>query len=121
MSSIINTQNLDKVFEALANVHRRNIIYALGLQPHSINQLASQRGITLPAIHKHIKILKSADMIIEKKIGRTHFLAIKRDSLQGLQEWLVQYHTYWGHDKETLENYAKHLTDKKSMKGGEEK
>ena len=47
--------------------------------------------------------------IQEKKIGRTHFLALKRQSLRGLQEWLMQYQAYWGNDNETLENYATYL------------
>jgi DNA-binding transcriptional ArsR family regulator len=113
--------NLDKIFEALANEHRREIVYVLGLQPYSINQLASMRNLSFPAIHKHIKILKTANLILEKKIGRTHFLTLKRESLRALQDWLMQYHTYWGSDKETLKNYANYLKDKKSMKGGEKK
>jgi DNA-binding transcriptional ArsR family regulator len=102
-------QDLDKVFEALANEHRRDIIYVLGLQPYSISQLASQRGLSLPAIHKHIKILENAGMIKTKKIGRTKFLTLNRQSLRGLQDWLTQYHPYWGSSEETLENYAKYI------------
>lgn len=105
-------QDLDNVFEALANQHRREIIYVLGLQPYSISQLASMRGLSLPAIHKHIKILESVNMIKLKKIGRTHFLTLNRESLRGLQDWLMQYHAYWGSNKETLENYAQYLTKK---------
>lgn len=112
---------LDKIFEALANEHRRDIIYILGLQPHSINQLAYMRGLSFPAIHKHIKLLKTAELVIEKKIGRTHFLTLNRESLRILQHWLMQYHTHWGSSEETLENYAKYLTQKKSTKGGEKK
>lgn len=115
MSNTTNTQDLDIIFEALANQHRREIIYALGLQPHAISQLAAMQNLSLPAIHKHVKILKHADMVIEKKIGRTHFLALNKKSLRGLQNWLMQYHTYWGNDKETLENYATYLK-KKIMK-----
>ncbi len=83
-------QDLDIIFEALANKHRREIIYVLSLQPCSISRLASMRGLSLPAIHKHIKVLEKADMIIRKKIGRTNFLALNRDSLRGLQEWVTQ-------------------------------
>ncbi len=104
-----NSPDLDKIFEALASKHRREIIYALSLQPHSISQLADMRDLSLPAIHKHIKILEDADMIIRKKVGRTNFLAFKRDSMRILQEWLEQYHTYWGNNQETLENYIKYL------------
>jgi DNA-binding transcriptional ArsR family regulator len=109
------TQDLDKIFEALANKHRREIVYVLGLQPYSISQLASMRNLSLPAIHKHIRILENASIIVRKKIGRVNFLTFNRESLLGLQNWLAQYHAYWGSNRETLDNYAKHL------KGGEYK
>jgi DNA-binding transcriptional ArsR family regulator len=115
MTTHTDSQDLDNIFEALGNQHRREIIYALGLQPHSISQLAAIRGLSLPAIHKHIKILENAGLITGKKLGRTHFLALNKHSLRGLQEWLMQYQAYWGNDKETLANYEQYL------KGGEKK
>ena len=109
MVEIRESQDLDNVFEALANKHRREIIYVLSLQPCSISQLASMRGLSLPAIHKHIKILEKGGMVIRKKMGQTNFLTLNRDSLHGLQDWLAQYHTYWGSNDATLENYAQYL------------
>ncbi|MBN4081235.1 winged helix-turn-helix transcriptional regulator [Caldithrix abyssi] len=103
------SKDLNNVFEALANQHRRDIIYVLGLQPCSISRLASMQGLSLPAIHKHIKVLESAGIIIRKKIGRTNFLTLNRESLRGNQDWLMQFHTYWGSEEETLENYAQYL------------
>ena len=114
------SETLDKIFEALGNQHRREIIYALSLQPHAISQLAAFRGLSLPAIHKHIKILEHAGLILSKKIGRTHFLTINRLALQNLQEWLMQYHAYWGNNNEIHTNYEQYLK-KKSVKGGEKK
>ncbi len=116
MTKSHNPQDLDNVFEALANKHRREIIYVLSLQPCSISQLAFMRGLSLPAIHKHIKVLAIADLILRKKIGRTNFLALNRESLGGLQQWVKQYHTYWGSNEATLENYAQYLGGKKPKK-----
>ena len=113
-------RDLDRVFEALANAHRREIVYVLGLQPYSIHHLADMRGLSLPAIHKHIKILESAGMVKRRKIGRTNFLILDRESLRGLQDWLGQYHAYWGTEEETLENYETFLSEKQAnlMKKG---
>jgi DNA-binding transcriptional ArsR family regulator len=109
MTKIQDPPNLDNVFEALASKHRRGIIHVLSLQPCSISQLAAMHSLSLPAIYKHIKVLEQGDMIIRKKIGRTHYLALKRKTLQGLQDWLMQYQTYWGNDEATLKNYAEYL------------
>lgn len=99
-------QDLDGIFEALANKHRREMIRLLGLQPYSISQLAAMRGLSLPAIHKHIRVLEDCGMVIRRKTGRTNYLTLNRKALLGLQDWLAQFHAYWGTEKETLENYA---------------
>ena len=100
---------LDLLFAALANRHRREIIYALALQPHSISQLADLRGLSLPAIHKHITILEDAGMVTRRKAGRSNHLALERASLRALQYWLAEFHAYWGTGEETLENYANYI------------
>lgn len=115
-----NPKDFDKLFEALANKHRRSIIYLLSLQPYSISQLASMHHLSLPAIHKHIKVLEKGGMIIRKKIGRINFLTLNRESLLRLQDWLGQYRPYWGNNKETLENYAQYLS-KQNTKHKEKK
>lgn len=103
------TRDLSPVFEALANDHRREIVYALGLHPRSISQLASLRGLSLPAIHKHIRMLEEAELVIRKKVGRTNVLALNRAPLRRLQAWVKEFHPYWGDDRETLDNYARYL------------
>src|SRR6266516_3197594 len=112
MSEIPN--DLDSVFEAVANAHRREIIYLLGLQPYSIHHLAEIRRLSLPAIHKHIRLLENAGIVKRRKIGRTNFLTLNRSALRSLQDWLGQYHAYWGTEEETLENYERFLSKKQA-------
>ena len=83
-------QELDNVFEALANKHRREIIYVLTLGPCSISKLAFLRNLSLPAIHKHIEILEQGGLVTRRKIGQTNFLTLNPESISGLQEWLIR-------------------------------
>lgn len=106
MNAAIPTHKLDLLFDALANEHRREIIYSLSLQPSSISQLAGLRGLSLPAIHKHLKVLESAGLIVRQKSGRVNFITLNRASLRGVQAWLNQFRTYWDSGTETLSNYA---------------
>jgi len=103
--------DLDGVFAALAHEHRREIITALALQPRSIGELAEMRQLSLPAIHKHVKVLEAAGMVLRKKVGRTNFLALGRQPLRYLQSWVMEFNPYWGSDAETLENYVRHLDE----------
>ena len=98
--------DLDSVFAALASRQRRQIVDLLALQPASIQQLARRIGISLTAIHRHVRVLEDAALVRRKKIGRVNFLAINRATLLRVQEWAQQYHAYWGSDEETLENYV---------------
>jgi DNA-binding transcriptional ArsR family regulator len=106
----VSPGDLDVVLAALANAHRRAIVHALGLQPYSISQLAALRELSLPAIHKHLAILEDAHLIRRRKTGRTTYLTLRRQSLRSLQEWLTEFHTYWGADAESLSNYEEFLT-----------
>lgn len=101
--------DLDRLFAAVANRHRREMIRLLGLHPHSISRLADIRGLSLPAINKHVRVLEEAGMVRRRKLGRTTFLALERASILGIQAWLGQFHAYWGTEKETFENYEPFL------------
>jgi len=84
-------EDLDNVFAALANKHRREMIYILSLGPCSISKLSFLRHLSLPAIHKHIEVLEKGGMVTRRKVGQSNFLALNRESLRGLQEWLARF------------------------------
>jgi DNA-binding transcriptional ArsR family regulator len=100
---------LDSVLEALANPHRREIVYVLGLQPCAISQLARMRGLSLPAIHKHVKILENAGLVSRREAGRTTYLALNPQRLRLLQDWAGQFRTWRGSGQASFENYHGYL------------
>ena len=82
---------------------------SLTLQPHSISQLAATEEMSLPAIHKHIRELENANLVIRRKVGRTNYLTLNRKPLRDLQKWVGEFNPHWGSEQETLENYALYL------------
>jgi DNA-binding transcriptional ArsR family regulator len=110
---------MDRRFEALANRHRREMLRLLGLQPHSISRLAHARGLSLPAINKHVRVLVEAGMVDRRKLGRTTFLTLDRASIRDLQAWLGEFHAYWGSEKESLANYSQFLGGESTAEKGE--
>lgn len=106
-----NAGKMDKIFTALANEQRRGMIHMLAYRPAAISQLAKPFKLSLPAIHKHIKILEEADLIRRKKAGRSNFVALNPDTLGLAKDWLGRYQTHWGNRQETLENYIANLPD----------
>ncbi|GAB3073147.1 metalloregulator ArsR/SmtB family transcription factor [Intrasporangium mesophilum] len=105
---------LSVVFDALANEHRRRIVGALAIRPASISELAAMCDLSLPAVHKHIRVLESAALVRRRKIGRVNFLALQRGPLRSLQGWVDEFHPWWGDDSESLETYATHFQGQSS-------
>jgi DNA-binding transcriptional ArsR family regulator len=100
---------LDSAFQALAHSKRRGMIETLSYRPASVSQLANEFNLSLPAMHKHIRLLEKARLIERRKAGRTNFVALNRQSLAAAQNWLSQFYTEWGDNRETLENYIASL------------
>jgi DNA-binding transcriptional ArsR family regulator len=105
MNESPTSDQLDQVFSALANPKRRAMVHDLSFRPATVGQLAKDHDLSLPAIHKHIRALEDSGLILRKKAGRTNFVALRSQVLRKVQVWITQYHTGWGSDEQTLENY----------------
>jgi DNA-binding transcriptional ArsR family regulator len=106
-----DSPQLNSILDALANQKRRGIIHDLSLQPHTIGQLARNHELSLPAIHKHIRILEEAKLIVRKKASRTNYVALNNNTLGLAQKWITQYHVAWGNPQATLENYISRMKE----------
>lgn len=106
-----STQHLDDLYAALGHTKRRSILTTLSFRPATVSQLAQEHGVSLPAIHKHLRVMEHAALIQRRKAGRSNFVALNRASLKVAQLWLAQFQTSWGSDAETLENYISNLTN----------
>jgi DNA-binding transcriptional ArsR family regulator len=106
-----DSPQLDSILDALANQKRRGIIHDLSLQPHAVGQLARNHELSLPAIHKHIRVLEEAKLIIRRKSGRTNYVALDNTTLGLAQNWITQYHVAWGNPQATLKNYLSRMKE----------
>jgi DNA-binding transcriptional ArsR family regulator len=111
MTTSYDSPKLDAVLDALANQKRRGIVHDLSLQPATVTQLARHHDLSLPAIHKHIRTLERAELIVRKKAGRTNFVALNPGTLGVAQQWIMQYKTKWGNTSSTLDNYISRMQE----------
>ena len=112
--TIADEDALDQAFAALANRRRRQIVRTLAVQPASIAQLAREQDLSLPAMHRHVTALEEAGLVERKKHGRENFLALKRSGVLVAQQWLGEFHAYWGESHESLENYVAAMAREKT-------
>ena len=78
----------DKVFSALADRTRRRILESLADRPLAVHEIASGFDVTRPAISRHLRILKDAQLVGISASGRQNLYYVKTSTLRGLEEWL---------------------------------
>lgn len=76
------------VLIALADPTRCRIIEILHRGPQPVHALASSFDISRPAISRHLRVLKQAKLISEKKAGRENRYALHANRLKPVRDWL---------------------------------
>jgi DNA-binding transcriptional ArsR family regulator len=94
------------VFEALADPTRRAILARLreGRQP--VGQIAGGFSISRPAISRHLRILREADLVREMKAGRNRLYELNPEPLRDIDEWLARYRHMWQHQLRNLKRFV---------------
>jgi len=97
------TYSADPMFRAFADPTRRAVLeYLLG-KPHNVNELADKFDVTRPAISKHLRILKEARVVRERRDGRNRIYELNPEGLKALREYFDQ---FWGDALEAFKRAA---------------
>src|SRR5437764_7015632 len=100
-----SSQRLDAVFLALADPTRRAILARLAHGEASGTELARPFSISVPAISKHLRVLKHADLILHRKDGRTHLFRLAAGPMREAAAWLEHYRQFWEAQFDSLDTY----------------
>lgn len=76
------------ILVALADPTRCRILEILHAGPQPVHVLASSFDISRPAISRHLRVLKEARLISEKKSGRENRYALHTNRLKPVGDWL---------------------------------
>ena len=99
---------LDTTLAALSDPTRRAILDRLTLGSASVGELAAPFDISLPAVSRHLKVLKRAGLITRQKDAQWRRCYLAADPLREVQDWLGQYRPFWEQSFDALE---KHLQE----------
>ncbi len=73
-------------FKAISDERRRTILKILGKSDTSAGEIASKFNISQPTVSNHLKILKEAGLISEKKIKQNRIYSLNRSELRKIIE-----------------------------------
>lgn len=79
------------VFRAVADPVRRAILDLLRQGDRSAGKIAEAFSVSRPAISRHLRLLRSADLVTESRNGRSHVYKLNPSPLAQLDEWLQPY------------------------------
>lgn len=90
MRANAGTSQLDRMFFALADVHRRDMIDRLSRGPESASELAKPLGIALPSAVKHLAVLEQGGIVVSRKVGRVRTYSIELKALNAMEAWIAR-------------------------------
>lgn len=123
------TYSAEAAFHALADPTRRAVLDLLRQGSQPAGQIASAFPVSRPAISKHLRLLRRAHLVSERREGRHRVYQLNPEPLRAVDGWLEHYRVFWQASLTSLKNfveaeYAKEITKSKSIhrhSGGNQK
>ncbi|MDP9272964.1 MAG: metalloregulator ArsR/SmtB family transcription factor, partial [Chloroflexota bacterium] len=97
------TDQLDRVFGALADPTRRAILTRLQQGEASVAELVAPFRVSQPAISRHLKVLEHAGLISRTRRKTARLSHLRAEPLRQATVWLAGYRDFWEQSYERLE------------------
>jgi DNA-binding transcriptional ArsR family regulator len=121
----------DSAFHALADPTRRAVLDLLRTGMRPAGEIARAFPVSRPAISKHLRVLRRAHLVEERREGRYRLYQLNPDPLKAVDSWIEQYRRFWTASLENLKSFVeaeyqrelsvRNLSDEKSIDTSTEK
>ncbi len=91
------------VFHAIAHPARRSILVALKHGEKPASELAEPFGVTFAAISQHLKVLREAKLVTERREGRQRLYRLRPRPLKEVASWIDEFQTFFEARLDALE------------------
>jgi len=94
------------VYAAIADPTRRAILDSLRRGERSAGQIADLFPVSRPAISRHLRVLRNAGLLTERRDGQLRIYALNARPLREVEQWLQHYRVFWGAKLHDLRRYV---------------
>ena len=85
------TDPLSRVFSALADSTRRDLVARLAAGDATVGQLAAPYRVTVQAVSKHVKVLEDAGLVSRSGDNHRRPVHLEADVLDLMTAWIERY------------------------------
>ena len=110
---------LDLMFQALADPARRGMVERLTRGPASVSELAEPFAMSLSAVVQHLAVLEASGLIQSQKTGRVRTCRIEPSAMRTAEQWIADRRAVWERRLDRLGDYLEQTDD--AAERGEEK
>lgn len=85
----------DRLFHALADATRRDIVIRAATGEHSVSALARRYPMSITAVQKHVQVLEGAGLVRKDRRGREQIVTTRREALTTAYRALDRLEAMW--------------------------
>ncbi|RPH69833.1 MAG: ArsR family transcriptional regulator [Myxococcaceae bacterium] len=93
------------VFRAIADPTRRALLDRLRAGSRPVNELAQDFKTSRPAISKHLRVLRQARLVSERREGRLRRYELTPGPLADAYRWIEGYRAFWALNLQSLKRH----------------
>lgn len=88
-------ERADRVFHALADATRRDIVLRALEGEHNVSALARRYPVSFAAVQKHVAVLEGAALVTKHRKGREQLVRSNIDTIRNASRLLEQLEAVW--------------------------
>jgi len=82
---------LSRVFAALADPTRRDMVARLTMADATVNELAAPYDVSLQAVSKHLKVLEDAGLVTRSRDAQRRPVHLEAEVFDLMERWIERY------------------------------
>jgi ArsR family transcriptional regulator, arsenate/arsenite/antimonite-responsive transcriptional repressor len=90
-------------WKAVADDHRRQMLILLKDGERTPSEIASNFDFTLPALSTHLRVLKDAGLVTERRVGQNRLYSVNREKMS---EMLKFFDMFWDDNLARLKDHV---------------
>jgi DNA-binding transcriptional ArsR family regulator len=106
MSNESVTYVTQKAFAALADPTRRAMLELLRKRNLPAGEIARAFPVSRPAISRHLRLLRRARLVQERRDGRRRVYRLSPAPLRDIDSWLSRYRGFWQANLNSLKSFV---------------